>query len=72
MYIAILFGLVILIYFTFPETKNLTIEEIAIVFDGDRAMRIVEASQGEQGVLQKEFDGTEKNAAVTEHVTLSN
>lgn len=26
-----------MVYFTYPETKSITLEEISIVFDGDRA-----------------------------------
>lgn len=47
--------MIILIYFTFPETKNLTIEEISMVFDGERATNIVELSKvEEQGIQQQE------------------
>lgn len=36
-YIAILAAYIIMIWFGFPETKGLTIEEIAVVFDGEDA-----------------------------------
>jgi MFS family permease len=39
-YIGILLAYVITIYFKFPETKNLTIEEIAVIFDGESADRV--------------------------------
>jgi hypothetical protein len=28
---------ILMVYFTYPETKSITLEEISIVFDGDRA-----------------------------------
>ncbi|PYH92650.1 general substrate transporter, partial [Aspergillus ellipticus CBS 707.79] len=36
LYLAVQAVLIAIIYFKFPETKNLTIEEIAAIFDGDR------------------------------------
>lgn len=39
-YIGILAFYVVVIYLKFPETKNLTIEEIAIVFDGENASSV--------------------------------
>lgn len=39
-YIGILSFYVVIIYLKFPETKNLTIEEIAMVFDGDSASAV--------------------------------
>ena len=75
-YIGILTGLCILIYFQFPETKDMTIEEIALVFDGDKALGILQASQGESQLTEHtEADsdregepvGT-KNASPMQHV----
>lgn len=28
-----------MVYFTYPETKSITLEEISIVFDGERAVQ---------------------------------
>ena len=28
---------ILMVYFTYPETKSITLEEISIVFDGERA-----------------------------------
>jgi MFS family permease len=39
-YIGILSFYIVLIYFKFPETKNLTMEQIAVVFEPERAMDI--------------------------------
>ncbi|KAJ4352494.1 uncharacterized protein N0V89_007842 [Didymosphaeria variabile] len=36
-YIGTLFAMIFIIYFLFPETKGRTLEEIAIVFDGEAA-----------------------------------
>ncbi|KAK7179854.1 hypothetical protein DPSP01_004595 [Paraphaeosphaeria sporulosa] len=36
-YIGTLTGMIIIIYFLFPETKGRTLEEIAVVFDGEAA-----------------------------------
>ncbi|KAF2008713.1 MFS general substrate transporter [Aaosphaeria arxii CBS 175.79] len=47
-YIAILVVVLVIIYYFFPETKNMTIEEIAILFDGDRAAGIANIAGGEQ------------------------
>jgi hypothetical protein len=30
---------ILMVYFTYPETKSITLEEISIVFDGERAAR---------------------------------
>ncbi|KAH0421464.1 hexose transporter protein [Colletotrichum camelliae] len=43
-YIGILAFYCVIIYLRFPETKGLTIEEIAIIFDGDRAKGISRAA----------------------------
>ncbi|OHF04034.1 hypothetical protein CORC01_00896 [Colletotrichum orchidophilum] len=45
-YIGILALYCVIIYLRFPETKGLTIEEIAIIFDGDRAKGINHAARG--------------------------
>ncbi|KAL6360897.1 hypothetical protein LRP88_04357 [Fusarium phalaenopsidis] len=45
MYIAILGVLLVVIWFLFPETKGLTIEEIAMVFDKDQASGIIRAAE---------------------------
>ena len=39
-YIGILSAYVVIIWFKFPETKNLTMEEISMVFDGSHADKI--------------------------------
>lgn len=49
-YIAILIALLIIIWFGFPETKGLTIEEIAIVFDKDGAVGVLQAAHNDTGV----------------------
>ncbi|CAK7222030.1 hypothetical protein SCUCBS95973_004701 [Sporothrix curviconia] len=36
-YLALISIILAIIYFKFPETRNLTIEEIAVIFDGERA-----------------------------------
>lgn len=28
---------IVMVYFTYPETKSITLEEISIIFDGERA-----------------------------------
>ncbi|KAH7127621.1 hexose transporter protein [Dactylonectria macrodidyma] len=43
-YIGILSAYVVAIWFKFPETKNLTIEEIAVIFDGESAGRVREVA----------------------------
>lgn len=55
-----------MIYFTFPETKNLTIEEIAIVFDGERAMGLVDVvgNEGLKGAELRKGD----DITATEHI----
>ena len=63
--------MVILIYFTFPETKNLTTEEIAIVFDDEQAMGIVKVSKIEKGVVEQEHS-KDGGTIATDHVSLSN
>lgn len=37
------------IYFTFPETKNLTIEEIAVVFEGEDAVNALNRLRATEG-----------------------
>ena len=58
-YIAILFTYIVTIWFTFPETKGLTIEEIAVVFDGEKAI-----PDGKKSVLATKTG----HGANTEHV----
>ncbi|KAJ5379847.1 uncharacterized protein N7496_002275 [Penicillium cataractarum] len=48
-YIAINAVLIVIIYLGFPETKNRTIEEVAIIFDGDRAIAEAYNASGENG-----------------------
>ncbi|ETS78610.1 hypothetical protein PFICI_10672 [Pestalotiopsis fici W106-1] len=43
-YIAILAVLLVVIYFLFPETKNLTLEEISLVFDKESAVKAARES----------------------------
>lgn len=50
-YIGILSLYSIIIWFRFPETKNLTIEEIAIVFDKERAAGVKEVAMSNQSKL---------------------
>lgn len=44
-YIGILAFYVVIIYFYFPETKNLTMEQIALVIDGEAAARVGRADE---------------------------
>ncbi|KAJ6028316.1 hypothetical protein N7540_003892 [Penicillium herquei] len=60
-YIAILVAYIITIWFAFPETKGLTIEEIAVVFDGDKAF-----AEGKIPVLEAKFQVA--NATDAEHI----
>jgi hypothetical protein len=53
-YIAILLALIIIIWFFFPETKNLTIEEVVAIFDGDGVFNNINAA----AVDAKPKDGT--------------
>lgn len=53
-YIAINFCLLIIQYFGYPETKNLTIEQIATVFDGKAALSRAHAGQGEEATSSSE------------------
>lgn len=50
-YIGILSVYSVIIWFKFPETKNLTIEEIAIVFDKERAAGMKEVAMTNQSKL---------------------
>ncbi|GFZ51206.1 LOW QUALITY PROTEIN: hypothetical protein JCM24511_08964 [Saitozyma sp. JCM 24511] len=73
-YIALDFGWLAFIYFLFPETKNLTIEEVSLVFDYDRKGAREKAALEAEQVIDKEFakgnivDHTDdKVMAVLEH-----
>lgn len=57
-YIGILVILVFLIYFIFPETKNLTIEEIAVIFDGERAIGMQDQDKIEDGPQKEDIKPT--------------
>lgn len=48
-YLGILVAFIAMIYFGFPETKNLTIEEIAVIFDGERAGAVRHVAQAANG-----------------------
>ena len=56
-YIGLLTAFVIAIWFGYPETKNLTIEEIAVIFDGDAksgVARVAEDAKMEDGAVHVE------------------
>ncbi|KAL2838637.1 general substrate transporter [Aspergillus pseudoustus] len=63
-YIVLLSVYCVVIYFWFPETKNMTIEEIATVFDGGRAEEFAQGANKAQSV--KRDDGP--RASIEEHV----
>ncbi|KAJ5634253.1 hypothetical protein N7528_002095 [Penicillium herquei] len=48
-YVVINAVMLVIIWFWFPETKNRTIEEVSIIFDGPDAVLHGEAAQGENG-----------------------
>lgn len=62
-YIGILAFYIGVIYLKFPETKGLTIEEIAIIFDGESAEGIRQAAgnavKGKDGLDTTEFEHDE-------------
>lgn len=66
--IQIVFNLLIIasIYFTFVETKDLSLEEIAVIFDGEEAF--ARAKHHQRGVL----DTLEKDEEATAHTHVEN
>ena len=66
-YIAILAFYSVVIYFRFPETKGLTIEEIAIIFDGETADGVRQAATA--AVLGKGADEAEQVSIRSAHAT---
>jgi len=58
-YIAVDFALIFLIYFTFPETKNRTIEEIAVIFDAHQATELTGIMKGkDMGPQEEQIEGS--------------
>lgn len=57
-----------LIYFYFPETKNLTMEEIAVIFDGEQAIGIMHNvfvdHDGVKGSSTQHIDDVHRDATV--------
>lgn len=66
-YIAILAFYSVAIYFRFPETKGLTIEEIAIVFDGETADGVRQVAT--TAVLGKAVGDPEQGSIHSAHAT---
>lgn len=70
-YIGTLFSMIFIIYFLFPETKGRTLEEIAMVFDGEAAVpeanRRLSVSQA-QGVAMRDVSPTEKASLHQEYL----
>lgn len=55
-YIGILIAYIVAIWLKFPETKNLTIEEIAVIFDGEDARRVTEVATSANNKLGADDD----------------
>ena len=62
-YIGILAFFTTMIYFYFPETKHLTIEEIAIKFDGNRALDVTDGRAHKEDVK-----GATNSETTVEHI----
>jgi hypothetical protein len=57
-YVAILIGITVVIWFFYPETNGHSLEEMARVFDGDNAEVIAEGVVGE--IVEKRLSVTDK------------
>ncbi|CAG8922444.1 unnamed protein product [Penicillium salamii] len=57
-YIALLVLILVVVYFTYPETRRHSLEEIALIFDGDEALETAAATIGEEKI-DKEVDHVE-------------
>jgi MFS family permease len=64
-YIAILSLYAVIIYFRFPETKNLTIEEISLIFDGDKADRLRQIATADTEASVQDGSGSGESVSVT-------
>ncbi|CAG9997175.1 unnamed protein product [Clonostachys byssicola] len=64
-YIVILVAVLAIIFFWFPETKNLTIEEIAVIFDGERALGGTGRPGSEEGGRSTPSKGTDDRVEFT-------
>jgi len=53
-YIACLACMIITIYFLFPETKGRTLEEIAVVFDGEKSQTTAEKDARRTSITRNE------------------
>ncbi len=60
MYIGILSVYAVIIFFRSPETKGMTIEEIAVLFDGERAAQVHDIALSKQEEIRH-------SAAATTH-----
>lgn len=58
---SILIVLLVIIILAFPETKNRTLEEVAIIFDGERAL-------GDAAPLEPELGKGGSSKSTVEHV----
>lgn len=54
---------IIMVYFTYPETKSITLEEISIVFDGERAAQNTGVKATAEDEPARHIE--DKNSAIT-------
>lgn len=47
----------VVVYFTYPETPRITLEEVSMIFDGERAVRNVFVKDADETDVAKEADG---------------
>lgn len=47
-FICVLVIMLVVVWFLYPETKGYTLEQVAVVFDGEEAMRVVEEVEKQQ------------------------
>lgn len=61
---------IILVYFTYPETARITLEEVSVIFDGKNAVRNDILQKQETNAGEEEAMGKNENKAVevVEHV----
>lgn len=61
-FLAVQIYAIVIIYFTFPETKGRMLEEIAVIFDGESARLPAESHLQEEHEIKKEAAHVENNA----------